>query len=67
MYRQEQFLSLLQGALAQPTEDREAFIYAYSGDQQLALEVLQSLEEIDNFDGFLERPAVVVLAEAGLL
>ncbi len=67
MYRQKQFLSLLQTALNQPAEDREAFVYAYSGDQQLAREVLESLAEIDNFDGFLEQPAIVVLAEAGLL
>ncbi len=67
MHRKSQFLALLQGALKQPVEDREAFIYAYSGDMGLAREVILSLEEIDNFEGFLERPAVVVLAEAGLL
>ncbi len=67
MYRQSQFLALLQTALAQPACDREAFVYAFSGDMGLAREVITSLEEIDNFDGFLERPALVVLAEAGLL
>ncbi len=67
MYRQNHFLALLQGALAQPIEDREAFVYAYSGNQMLTREVLLSLEEIDNFDGFLGQPASVVLAEAGLL
>lgn len=67
MHRKSQFLALLQGALAQPVEDREAFIYAYSGDMGLAREVIMSLEEMDNFEGFLEQPAMVVLAEAGLL
>ena len=67
MHRQSQFLALLKSALAQPVDDREAFIYAFSGDMGLAREVIQSLEEIDNFDGFLEQPAVAVLAEAGLL
>lgn len=67
MHRKSQFLVLLQGALAQPVEDREAFIYAFSGDMELAREVIMSLEEMDNFEGFLEQPALVVLAEAGLL
>ena len=67
MHRKNQFLALLQGALAQPAEDREDFIYAYSGDMGLAREVIMSLEEMDNFEGFLEQPAMVVLAEAGLL
>ncbi len=67
MYRKSQFLALLQGALAQPVEDREAFIYAFSGDMGLAREVIMSLEEIDNFEGFLDQPVVAVLAEAGLL
>ncbi len=67
MFRQNQFLALLKSALAQPVEDRAAFVYAYSGDLMLAREVLQSLEEMDNFDHFLEQPAVAVLAEAGLL
>ncbi len=67
MYRQSQFLALLRGALEQPVADREAYVYAYSGNQRLALEVLTSLQEMDNFDDFLERPAVAVLTEAGLL
>ena len=67
MVRQSQFLALLKTALAQPTQDRESFVYAYSGDQRLAHEVLTSLVEINNFDRFLDRPAAVVLAEAGLL
>ena len=67
MYRKSQFLALLQTALAQPVESREAFVYAFSGDMGLAREVITSLEEIDNFDGYLEQPAWVVLAEAGLL
>ncbi len=67
MHRKNQFLALLRGALAQPVEDREAFIYAYSGDMGLARELIMSLEEMDNFKDFLEQPAVAVLAEAGLL
>ncbi len=67
MFREPQFLALLESALQQPAADREAFVYAYSGDLRLAREVLISLEEMDNFDDFLERPVVVVLAEAGLL
>ncbi len=67
MFRQPQFLALLRSALAQPADDREDFVYAYSGDLRLAREVLLSLEEMENFDGFLERPVVVELAEAGLL
>ncbi len=67
MHRKSQFLALLQGALKQPVDDREAFIYAYSGDMGLARELIMSLEEMDNFKDFLEQPAVAVLAEAGLL
>lgn len=67
MPRQRQFLDLLQGALDQPVAERESFVRASTGDLSLAQEVLISLQEMDNFDGFLERPAVVLLAEAGLL
>ena len=67
MFASSQFLALLRSALDQPVEERAAFVLANSDDPALAQEVLDSLEEMDNFDGFLERPAVVKLTEAGLL
>lgn len=62
MFASSQFLALLRSALDQPVEERAAFVLANSDDPALAQEVLDSLE--DNFDGFLERPAVVMLIEA---
>lgn len=67
MYDQAQFLEMLQNALDQPAEERVAFVQTHSDDPILAEEVLTSLEEMDNFGDFLERPAVIVLTEAGLL
>lgn len=67
MYQQTQFLAILESTLDQPVEDREAFVQTQSGDQLLVEEVLQSLDEMDNLGDFLERPAVVVMADAGML
>ena len=64
MHRQTRFLAVLESALGQPVEDREAFVHANSGDRWLAEEVLQSLDEMDDLGDFLERPAVVVSAAA---
>ena len=67
MFEQAEFLNALQDALDQPAGERAAFVHANSADPLLAKEVLQSLEEMENFTDFLERPAVVELVEAGVL
>ena len=63
--RWKQVDSLLQSVLERPPEDREAFLrHACSGDQALEREVRSLLNAQQEAGGFLDRPAIEVVARA---
>ena len=67
MYRPRRHLALLDVTLELSAEEREAFVHANSRDPVLREQVLASAEVADRLDDFLERPAWVEMARAGIL
>lgn len=63
--RWKQIDALLDAALELPAEEHEAFLNkACAGDTDLRQEVLSLLTKQDKVDGFLERPAMGMVAQA---